>query len=543
MQVKNLELRKKKIWVLPIIDYYLEKIGLSKILSEFIKHQRYIDSIELLVKNFMVDRNPLYRINEWASQFDPELVNGGGINDDVLARALGSLFEADRASIQTRLVLESNNSFNVKFDNIHNDSTTIKFYGAYKAQNSKAVQLKRGHSKDHRHDLKQIIYNLCVSDDGAVPVHFKTCNGNRTDDTLHWDTWLSLRGLFNKSDFLYVADSKLCTKENMHRIDSNQGRFITVVPDTRGETREFAELVYQSAVRWKEILRKKSTRHKDKFDVYQLAEGLFQLNEGYVIHWYRSSEKRKMDQEDREERIMTAIEKLSLVGKEKKRGRKTEKGILKAANNILSKCGASKWIQIEVKVEEQEVFKKTSPGKPNKDSKYRRTIKKVPVLIFRKDKDSIARSKAMDGIFPLTTNTSIKAVEVLKHYKYQPYVEKRHSLLKSVLEVASVYLKKNERIEAFMFVYFIAQLVTALIERDIRLEMKNKGIEKIKILPEQRPTGTPTWEQICRIFENIFHYELYSGKKILKTFSDDLSPNQLVVLDLLKIPKNKFYLS
>ena len=81
------------------------------------------------------------------------------------------------------------------------------------------------------------------------------------------------------------------------------------------------------------------------------------------------------------------------------------------------------------------------------------------------------------------------------------------------------------------------------IERDIRLEMKNKGVEKIKILPEQRPTGTPTREQICRIFENIFHYELYSGKKTLKTFSDNLLPNQLVVLDLLKIPKNKFYLN
>ena len=38
-------------------------------------------------------------------------------------------------------------------------------------------------------------------------------------------------------------------------------------------------------------------------------------------------------------------------------------------------------------------------------------------------------------------------LDVLKKYKYQPFLEKRHSLLKTTLEVAPVFLKKKTRNE------------------------------------------------------------------------------------------------
>lgn len=59
--------------------------------------------------------------------------------------------------------------------------------------------------------------------------------------------------------------------------------------------------------------------------------------------------------------------------------------------------------------------------------------------------------------------------DVLLNYKYQPYIGKRHQLFKSVLEAAPVYLKSPQRIEALMFVYFVALLLNALFERELRL--------------------------------------------------------------------------
>ena len=46
-----------------------------------------------------------------------------------------------------------------------------------------------GHNKDHRPDLKQLLYILTVTSDGAVPVHFRVQSGNATDDQTHRATW------------------------------------------------------------------------------------------------------------------------------------------------------------------------------------------------------------------------------------------------------------------------------------------------------------------------------------------------------------------
>jgi transposase len=50
-------------------------------------------------------------------------------------------------------------------------------------------------------------------------------------------------------------------------------------------------------------------------------------------------------------------------------------------------------------------------------------------------------------------------------------------------------LKKNTRIEALMFLEFIAQMVAALIERELRHKMTEKKIDLLCSLPEGRGKG------------------------------------------------------
>jgi transposase len=141
----------------------------------------------------------------------------------------------------------------------------------------------------------------------------------------------------------------------------------------------------------------------------------------------------------------------------------------------------------------------------------------------------------MDGIFPLTTNTKEKPLDVFKIYKYQPRIEKRHALLKSTLEVAPIWLKKNTRIEALMFLEFIAQMVAALIERDLRQKMVETKVDLLCSLPEGRASRTPTIEQVLRLFENQNKHALYDGDRLIKQFSDPLTPVQSQILQLLSI--------
>ncbi|MEZ6087692.1 MAG: hypothetical protein R3C05_06640 [Pirellulaceae bacterium] len=72
-----------------------------------------------------------------------------------------------------------------------------------------------GHNKDHRPDLKQLLYILTVADDGGVPIYFQTESGNVTDDSTHQRTWKLLNEVVKRPDFVYVADCKLATTSNM----------------------------------------------------------------------------------------------------------------------------------------------------------------------------------------------------------------------------------------------------------------------------------------------------------------------------------------
>ena len=83
--------------------------------------------------------------------------------------------------------------------------------------------------------MKQLVFSLSISSDGAVPVHHKVYSGNRTDDSTHIETWKIVRKIAPTVDFLYVADAKLCTDEQLHYIDKRGGRAVTIMPETWGE--------------------------------------------------------------------------------------------------------------------------------------------------------------------------------------------------------------------------------------------------------------------------------------------------------------------
>lgn len=536
--MQDFQLVRRNIGAIPIIDPFMTKIGLLSLLTDAIGNARYAEAILVLVKNVMIERNALYGVQEWSAQYEPTLVHGGKFGDDVLARALDRLFDADRASLMTRVVIGAAKAYGVDLSEIHQDTTSITVSGAYVQQKPKAVQLKRGHSKDHRPDLKQLVYDLCVTRDGAIPVHYKSRDGNQTDDTVHWENWQTLRGILGRSDFLYVADSKLCVSKTLLSIDRSQGRFITIMPRTRKEVDDFADKAEASLVRWEKVFARRSSRKHGRIDLFETAVGIYQMREGFKIHWFRSSEKVRRDWNEREEKISAAIDHIrALAEPMRKKKPKTEVALRRKSEQILSRFGVKDWVNVEIALERVEKFKQMGRGRSSADSRYRRIVQFVPVISCSRDESAIARSEVMDGIFPLTTNTDLDAAAVLRSYKHQPKLEKRHSLLKSGLQVAPIFLKKNDRIEALMFVYFLAQLLCSLIERQLRAAMDAKGVKQIQVLPEERPSSTPTAEQVMRVFQSSCRHHLFSKKgDPVQAFADPLSLVQKQILNLLALP-------
>jgi len=538
MQDSSFKLVQEKLGAIPLIDRFVEKLQLRVHLENTLGSPCYIEPLILLLKNILVDRNALYSIKDWSAPYDPVLVAGRVIGDDRIARALDKLFKSDRATLMTSVVLEAIRQFKIDVSEIHNDTTSLKVHGSYSKQRRSAVQLKRGWSKDHRPDLKQLVYDPAVTRDGCIPIYFKVRDGNRTDDTLYWENWLSIRGLLNRSDFLFVGDSKLCVTETMMNIDREHGRFITMVPRNREQAKQFNNELLASTVRWERLTSKRSSRKSGRMDIIDVAVGPYKLWEGFRLYWYRSSEKRRRDKEDRDERIETAFAKLKVLDESTGRGRpKTKRTMQRRVDKLLHKCRAEKWVQAEISFQRIETFKQKTRGRATDDTDYRRIIKHIPRLTIRRNIEAITRSEVIDGIFPLTTNTDLDALYVLNAYKYQPKLEKLHSLLKSLLLAAPFYLKRNDRIDALMFVNFLAQLIAALIERQLRIGMKEQKVSKINILPEARPSKHPSPESILTLFETETRHVLKNATTgaTVQTFREPLSPVQQQVLKLLDI--------
>lgn len=101
-----------------------------------------------------------------------------------------------------------------------------------------------------------------------------------------------------------------------------------------------------------------------------------------------------------------------------------------------------------------------------------------------------------------------------------------------------MFLKKNTRIEAFIFVYFAAQLVASLIERTVRKNMVREGLKDIPILPEGRPSKHPSAAQILETFAQRSEHHLYEGDTKIKTFIEPLQGIESMVLGLLDLSQD-----
>lgn len=125
---------------------------------------------------------------------------------------------------------------------------------------------------------------------------------------------------------------------------------------------------------------------------------------------------------------------------------------------------------IQLEEQSQTVKKQVDKGRPGPDTQWEEVSKHTNHLHYSLRRKAVETAAKTDGVFPLITNTDWEAAQVLRQYKNQPYLEKRFNGLKSVLEVAPVFLKKPERIEAMLLLYIIALMLVALIERQSLFE-------------------------------------------------------------------------
>jgi transposase len=316
------------------------------------------------------------------------------------------------------------------------------------------------------------------------------------------------------------------------------------MPDTWKESAEFKEMLRQTRKTKSMVLRREIEGREDQFEIFSCFSGNYYTHKRkYRIFWIHSTEKRTRDRQARECALKTTEHHLAeLNARINKRNLKTYSQIKKKTDEILSSNSTGRFFTIDIGQVSFKTRIQKGRGRPGPGTKY--SVKKMNryTLHWCRNELALKQERNIDGIFPLLcTDDNLSAKEILLAYKYQPRLEKRFSQFKSYLNAAPLLFKKIERVEATMFLYFVALILQAVIERRIRSRMKNEEIKALPIYPEDRPAPHPTAKKIFDLFEGISIYKLFSADRIKGEYRDNLNEIQCKVLSLLGIKEKDYW--
>ena len=222
---------------------------------------------------------------------------------------------------------------------------------------------------------------------------------------------------------------------------------------------------------------------------------------------------------------------------------KTKQGIAEKAEQILTHRGVQRLMRYSIEESSHPTYRQEKRGRAGTQTRWRRSVKVRYLLSWETVPQMIGEDARSDGVFPLLSNyRDLSIKEVLEAYKRKhPLIEKRHEMLKSVLGTTPLFLKNIGRVEAFLFLEYIAMTVHALIERELRTAMEREGIKKLPLYPEERECKAPTAARVIEVFGNLQRHILSAeGGQRVQIFMPEVSELQEKILGLLGISAKRF---
>jgi transposase len=494
---------------LPIVSTYARELGVVEEINRLCGRSKGVNAGQVclaLILDTLTGRSPLFRLEDSFAHLDVELLLGKGIsssqlNDDAVGRVLENLYDVGTNKILSAVALRAVKLFDLDVSHVHQDTTSRSVYGDYELREEgdslPPFLITHGFSKDKRPDLKQLIHSLLCVDNG-IPIYTKCEDGNASDKVINKNLIRKMTermAEFGQDDFVYVADSALVTKENLRLMDDEKNgfRFLSRLPMTFHECGDaIARGVDEEA--WTDMgtLADESGTGKRKPARYHGYETVVTVDEimyrTLVVHSDAHDERRmkkiaKEVEQDKAEMTRT-----------KQDNEKIAYACLPDAQAAAERLQAGKYHHLVGEIREVPVYAK---GRPKADGS-RKIVGKTYRLFLEVElrEDDLERAHKEAGCFVLITNEpfesqgGMSSLELLRLYKDQHSIEQNFAFLKDPLIVNALFLKSPKRIEALGLILVLALMVWRLMERTMRMSLRESG-SKITGW-DRKPTSRPT---------------------------------------------------
>ncbi|MFA5942311.1 MAG: IS1634 family transposase [Candidatus Paceibacterota bacterium] len=443
-----------------------EMLGLHTVLKDCLKERSFTSPVEwaafAMVANRALAPDSKRGVEEWIKE-DIALGNPEQIDLQHLYRAMDVLLTY-REIIHKEVYWSVADLLNLEVDLIFFDTTSTYF----ERDEEDGDGLRQyGHSKDHRSDLPQIVIGLAVTKEG-IPVKCWTLPGNTSDMATVEKVKSDLMG-WKLSRCVWVMDRGMNSEDNRLVLQKAGGQYI------------IGEKLRDNQEAHKEVLAKRGRylKIRENLEIKEVIIGDGEKRRRFILVY--NPEEAKKDKATRE-KILTKIDK-SLDELGDQRGKAHKKSV----------C---------------ELMAHRTLGR------YLRQLKDGSIKI---DKGKIREEAHLDGKYIISTSDdTLTPEDIALGYKQLLEVERAFRTMKTTLDLRPVYHRKDERIEAHVFLCFLALMLVRIAERKTNL----------------------TWDKIRTQMERLHLIEYFSKDGRVLQITEP-TREQLNILKLLKISPPK----
>jgi transposase len=504
---------RREVGPLLLVRHFARELGIAaevdRLLPSRGRHRLSAgEVVEALIASRLASPSPLYDIAGWASGAAMAELFGIPhqlLNDDRLGRCLEGLCP-HAEELRGAVMLRAIERFGADASRLHLDLTALRVAGAHED----SALVEKGWSADRR--VARQVRALQATNPQGVPLYLRPGAGSAAELTMLGAAMERLREIL-PAGLLIVADSALGHVKALCEADDAGLRFICPLRVATGFRERFEAEVGADALRplryaserQRRLPAAERTRYRGALAPFEVADPRSGEARRFRVAYVHSSEEEREIAAARERALAKAEEALRRI--ERGLGGRHYKTRAQVDRRLAQVLGPVEGL-IEAKSGER-------AGRPT--------------LRWRRDGEAIEQAARSDGLSALATNLPgrLSAERVLRTYKQQWTVERRHRDLKQTLRVRPVFLHNDDRVEALIGVVGLALLVFGLIESELRRRL---GSEELPgLLPEGR-SGPPTGRSILAAFQGLGL--TYTANGIVL---DRLTPTQRRILELLEI--------
>lgn len=306
--------------------------------------------------------------------------------------------------------------FDVRFDVLLYDLTSTYFESDPPEYHGESGLRRFGYSRDKRSDCVQVVIALIVTPDG-FPLAYEVMPGNTSDKTTLSDTLKKIEAQYGKSERVWVMDRGIPTEETLAEMRQSETPMYYLVGTPKGRLTKLEQ----------DFIGKPWTQAKASVQVKLLEK----QDEVYILA--KSAARHQKERGMRQRRLKRLWARLHEL--------QTQSN---SRDQLLLKLGSAKkdagraWHLVKVDIPSAEDYAESG-------------------LQFSLRKDKLRTTRRREGRYLLRSNLMDQDPATLwRHYILLTEIEQAFKELKHDLGIRPIHHQKDDRIEAHIFVAFMA---------------------------------------------------------------------------------------